>query len=220
MNEDVKKVERRKPIGFYSYTVVLTYVGMLTGFVGIICAVSGNAKAALLCLMMAGFCDMFDGAVASTKKNRTVDEKCFGIQIDSLSDLICFGVLPALTVCFIDDDQFVPSYVVGGLFVLCALIRLAFYNVDEANRQRVQAGPREFFLGLPVTSIALSLPLFTAIAYHTKADPQLLGMAVLFVTGILFITPFRLRKPQKVGKIIMIVFGAAIVGCVLFLLKK
>ena len=52
---------------------------------------------ALLCLMFAGFCDMFDGKIASTMK-RTKQEKRFGIQIDSLSDLICFGALPALIV--------------------------------------------------------------------------------------------------------------------------
>lgn len=85
-------------LGVYNYTVVLTYIGMLVGFTGTSLAMSGNLHNALLCLMVAGFCDMFDGRIASTKV-RTVQEKRFGIQIDSLSDLICFGVLPAVTVC-------------------------------------------------------------------------------------------------------------------------
>ena len=42
--------------------------------------------------MAAGFCDMFDGKIASTRK-RTRQEKRFGIQIDSLSDLACFGIM-------------------------------------------------------------------------------------------------------------------------------
>ena len=84
-------------IGYYNYTVILTYVGMLFGFAGITYVGSGNLKMALICLLMAGLCDMFDGKVASTRE-RTKQEKRFGVQIDSLSDLICFGGLPAVIV--------------------------------------------------------------------------------------------------------------------------
>ena len=63
---------------------------------GILFAFEGQLWAALGCLMFSGVCDMFDGKVASTKKERTRSEKRFGIQIDSLSDLVCFGVLPAV----------------------------------------------------------------------------------------------------------------------------
>ena len=85
-------------LGIYNYTVILTYLGMLSGFAGILFLLNGNVRGALICLMISGVCDMFDGKVASTKKDRTRSEKRFGIQIDSLSDLICFGVLPALIV--------------------------------------------------------------------------------------------------------------------------
>ena len=70
---------------------------MLTGFIGIVYAFEKNTFGAVICLMIAGFCDMFDGTIASTKE-RTQQEKCFGIQIDSFSDLICFGALPAIIV--------------------------------------------------------------------------------------------------------------------------
>lgn len=104
----------QKLLGFYNYTVVLTYIGMLSGFTGIVYAFEENPFGAVACLMMAGFCDMFDGAVASTKQ-RTAQEKCFGIQIDSLSDLICFGVLPA-SIVYKANRQTV------GLLVLCAVL--------------------------------------------------------------------------------------------------
>lgn len=81
-------------IGFYNYTVWLTFIGMLSSVVGMGFAVQGKIIAAVICLMFSGFCDMFDGIVARTKKNRTDEEKRFGIQLDSLSDIVCFGVLP------------------------------------------------------------------------------------------------------------------------------
>ena len=109
-------------LGFYNYTVILTYLGMLTGFAGIACAFEGSLRAALICLVIAGVCDMFDGKIASTM-DRNRQEKRFGIQIDSLSDLICFGVLPAM-IAYANGGgklRWLPS----ALYLLCALIRLA-----------------------------------------------------------------------------------------------
>ncbi len=65
----------RKLLGYYNYTVVLTYIGMLIGFAGVFCAADNQIFAALVCLMAAGVCDMFDGAIASTRE-RTEQEKC------------------------------------------------------------------------------------------------------------------------------------------------
>ena len=83
-------------IGFYDYTVLLTYMGFIFGMSGIILAINGQIFPAIICLMFSGLCDMFDGRVARTKKKRTTEERQFGIQLDSLSDLVCFGVLPSI----------------------------------------------------------------------------------------------------------------------------
>ena len=79
-------------IGFYDYTVVLTYLSLISSVFGITQAIHGNYKWAILCLALSGFCDAFDGRVARTKKDRDEDEKSFGVQLDSLCDVICFGV--------------------------------------------------------------------------------------------------------------------------------
>ena len=63
---------------------------------GLFFAAPGKIDMALLCLLISGFLDLFDGMVARTKKDRTDAEKQFGIQIDSLTDVICVGALPAL----------------------------------------------------------------------------------------------------------------------------
>ena len=83
-------------IGFYDYTVILTYLGFASGMVGIYLSILGHPFGAIICLMFSGLCDMFDGKVARTKQRRTLEERQFGIQLDSLSDLVCFGVLPSL----------------------------------------------------------------------------------------------------------------------------
>ena len=77
-------------IGFYNYTVILTYIGLMFSVLGIMETLHGHWKLAILFLVFSGACDMFDGKIARSKKDRTEEEKRFGIQIDSLCDLDMF----------------------------------------------------------------------------------------------------------------------------------
>lgn len=198
--------DKDKLLGFYNYTVILTYIGMLAGFTGIIYTFEKNIQNAIICLMISGFCDMFDGAIASTNKKRTEKEKCFGIQIDSLSDLICFGVLPALIVyCMNEKNTFVLG--ISAMYVLCALIRLAYFNVDEQERQRKSASAREIYYGLPVTLSALLLPVFYALNRLLWCKSYITMNLALFIMGVLFLLPFPLKKPKIMGKICVVFCG-------------
>ena len=197
-------------IGYYNYTVILTYIGAVFGFTGITYTFNGNLRMALICLMVAGFCDMFDGKIASTMK-RTDQEKRFGIQIDSLSDLICFGVLPALIVWKLTNGESIYLSI-SIAYLLCALVRLAWFNVDEEERQNKEDGGRSIYLGLPVTTTALILPITTGIVQLLNFSVgKVLPWALLGI-AVAFISPFKLKKPGFIGKIVMVVFG--IVGLV------
>ncbi len=194
-------------LGIYNYTVILTYIGMLVSFLGLSFAMDGNIQAALVCLMVSGVCDMFDGKIASTME-RTKSEKRFGIQIDSLSDLICFGALPAVIVYKLSEGTGFGLYT-GAAYLLCALIRLAWFNVDEEERQEKCSGPRETYLGLPVTSAALLLPLFVGVSKLCKWPVGKLAPLLLIAMAAAFLTPFKLKKPALPGKIGMILCGGA-----------
>lgn len=196
INEETEK--NSLLIGYYNYTVILTYIGMLVGFAGILFATKNNINYALLCLVISGFCDMFDGAIASTRK-RTKKEKRFGVQIDSLSDLICFGVLPAIIVNFKVNNKFTAW--ICGLYVLCALIRLAYFNVDEEERQDKEDGRRKYYLGMPVTMVAVILPL--ACIYLPRTG----SLFVLLAASIAFLTPVKLKKAGNISKIILVAIG-------------
>ena len=206
--------QKQKLLGYYNYTVILTYIGMLTGFVGIVYAFESNAFSAVICLMIAGFCDMFDGTIASTKE-RTQQEKCFGIQIDSLSDLICFGALPAIIVYSQNRGNNI-ILAICALYLLCALIRLAFFNVDEQERQQSSTTSREIYYGLPVTLSALFLPVVHGAVCLFSWKPTIAPAAALLTMAIMFLLPFPLRKPKLIGKIWVILCGVMEVGFVLF----
>lgn len=203
-------------LGYYNYTVVLTYMGMLAAFIGVLKIAEGDFSSAIVCLMTSGVCDMFDGMVAATKE-RDEREKRFGIQIDSLSDLISFGVFPAFFVyMFLEGTVF--AAIVSSAYVLAALIRLAYFNVLEEERQKTTTERRKVYLGMPVTTIALLLP-----AVHLVYDcgiykNKFMYIILLTLSMVGFLTPFEVKKPNIVGKIGMIVVGVLEVMAVLFLM--
>lgn len=199
-------------IGYYNYTVILTYMSLVSSVLGMFFAMgmSGNVNPeyAIICLMISGLCDMFDGKVARTKKNRSESEKQFGIQIDSLCDAVCFGVLPSVIGYSVGMKSWcdVPVLV---MFPLCAVIRLAYFNVAEEERQKQTSDVRKVYEGLPVTSVALILPLLYSFHKDIGSEwfPTVYGGALLII-AVAFITRFKVKKPTMKTMITFIVVGA------------
>ena len=185
-------------IGFYDYTVVLTYISFTSSIIGIFCAVTGHPKWAVFCLALSGLCDMFDGKIARTKKNRTEDEKQFGIQIDSLCDVVCFGVFP-IVLCYELGMRRIYSMAILVLYGLAGVIRLGYFNVMETKRQQETSENRKYYQGLPITSMSVVLPLLFVVSlilpgYHWFLYALHITVAVV---GILFVADSKFRKPTN-----------------------
>ena len=190
-------------LGVYNYTVILTYIGMLTGLTGIGFAMGGKLPWALLCMLLAGLCDMFDGKIASTME-RTAQEKRFGVQIDSLSDLICFGVLPACIGYAIGLRRPWHQWILMG-YALAALIRLAYFNVMEENRQKREDGRRTQYDGLPVTCSALIFPFIYVLIpqFGLAYLPTAYGLTMV-MTAFAFLATFKVKKFSLKGNILLV----------------
>ena len=183
-------------IGFYDYTVLLTYGSVVSAVMGMVQASKGSFTAAILCLMVCGICDAFDGMVARSKKNRTDDEKAFGIQLDSLCDVISFGAFPAF-LCYCMGVDGVFGLICVCLYCLCAVCRLAFFNVLEAKRQQMEGGSNKYYRGLPVTSISMLFPL--VYLFHGLFTAEVFALilhGMLLVVAFLFVLDFRVKKPD------------------------
>ena len=196
-------------LGFYNYTVILTYLGAASGIYGIITCLSRQSpRIGVLCLMLSGLCDMFDGAVARTRQ-RSNDEKRFGIQIDSLSDLICFGVLPACIGYTVGLHK-LPHMVILVTYALAALIRLAYFNVMEEHRQDATAGKRELYNGLPVTTSALFFPfIFVLMPYIGIKFMTISYGLVMVAAAVAFLANFKVKKPDMKGCLLLAILGIA-----------
>ena len=226
-------------IGVYDYTVILTYLSTISGVVGIIVTMTGigHPYGGTLFLMLSGLLDGFDGRVARTKKNRTDMEKEFGVQIDSLSDLICFGVLPAsigmaqLRVSGIltdlgrkaekpDHYSFILLLIsIAVSYVLAALIRLAYFNATSDERaEEAKIKGKSYFTGLPVTTAALVFPLILVIHWFANADLTVLYFWMMLIMAIMFVGNFKVPKPDKKQFAILILIGfIELIGTMLIL---
>lgn len=226
-------------LGYYDYTVLLTYFSLISAGVGIFLCLSGNGHPYLgvFFLLFCGLCDAFDGKVARTKRDRTPEQQCFGIQIDSLSDLVAFGVLPA---CIgIAMLRISPMFrmilhryphlwqkrlftaALGSvlvLYMLATMIRLAYFNVAEQERQNRETGVRKYYTGLPVTSASLIFPLVLLMQYVIPADVTAMYFGTAVFTGFAFLSKIQVKKPGLRGILIMVAIGA--VECALVILGE
>lgn len=215
-------------IGVYDYTVVTTYLSLISGVTGIIISMTGvgHPDLGIFFLMACGILDAFDGKIARTKKDRSEFEKNFGIQIDSLADLVCFGVLPASIGLaqlringrfteLVSRRNYEGNYLIlillltiAVFYVLAALIRLAYFNATSDIREEEAAETGvTYYIGLPVTSSALIFPLVMATHFFTKWDFTVLYFIVMLFNAILFVLNIKVRKPGKIGLTIIILIG-------------
>lgn len=225
-------------IGFYNYTVFLTYLSLLSASMGIFVSLNGQGHpyVGVFFLLFCGLCDAFDGKVARMKKDRSETEQKFGIQIDSLSDVVAFGVLPAcIGVAMVRKSIYISNlrdmksgavisvitsamFMVFALYVLSAMIRLAYFNITEEERQQTEDGTLKYYTGVPVTTAALVFPAVLLIQYVTRLDLTLLYMVTEILMGFAFLSNFKIKKPGMKGVLVMVGIGVAEV-LLLFLCK-
>lgn len=210
------KIQSKHFVGYWHYGVILTYLSLTLAIVGMCFATAAGGDRrpdiAAFLLLMSGLCDAFDGMVAKTRKNRTNDDKAFGIQIDSLCDMVSFGIAPIMIGIGMGMTRWY-YVIIYAMFVLCGLIRLGYYNVSEGNRlYSGEEGPRDAYEGLPITNASLAMPVFYLIAtmfdstgnLGLTAHQALIVESVIMMVGyglcaFLFIFKFRMPKAHARG---------------------
>lgn len=230
-------------IGYWHYGVILTYMSLALSICGICFAAAWGGPRrddiAAFFVLLAGLCDAFDGMVANTRKRRTPDDKMFGMQIDSLCDIVSFGIAPIMVGVAMGMTRWYYC-IIYVFFVLCGLVRLAYFNVDEINRVgKPNAGRRDYYTGLPITNVSLALPVFYLVATmfdrgacgvtpeQAQVIRSVIMMSCYIICGLLFVLRFKMFKAHARGLIIttititVLVVGLALVryyvcGVVLF----
>ena len=133
-------------IGFWNKSVYITYFSAFISIVGLLLSIKlGNINYAFIGMIVASVCDMFDGKVARGIKERKEEEKDFGVEIDSLADIVAFIVVPALTL-YLYGMQEIYHIIILSLYVCTGVIRLAYFNVAMSDKNKAI----KCYTGLPV----------------------------------------------------------------------
>ena len=188
-------------IGKYDKSVVVTFLGTLSAMIGmyfILGYEEPRLTGAMICLIIAGICDMFDGKVARMCKNRTEQDMEYGIQLDSLADMIAFVAFPVVTLYGVSryfNVALHPIVTVIGvtLFTIGGISRLAYFNLTATKSE-----PVKYYTGLPVTTTAMIFPLIYLLRYVVSSQVFVsIYLSIFFLVAFLFVYKFKLKKPKK-----------------------
>jgi CDP-diacylglycerol--serine O-phosphatidyltransferase len=223
MQVPVMRFPRRRPRGIpplrrgvYILPNLFTSAGLFAGFYSIICTMQGDLHLAAIMILVAQFCDMMDGRIA--RMTRTTSS--FGVEYDSLADLVAFGVAPGILVWRWALQPWGRwGWLAATMYVTCGALRLARFNVQVGSVER------RHFVGLPIPAaanvVASTILLYFYVGGQGATHKILLmpllitGLAALMVSEIRYFSfkEFQLHHrhpfPVLLGVLCLVVFAIA-----------
>lgn len=198
-------------IGKYNKSVILTYIGLISAIVGIYFAFYDMLSYSMICLIISGICDLFDGKIARICK-RSEEEKEFGVQIDSLVDTIAFLALPCCIGLKILSDMPKVLNIVFVLYMLAGVIRLAWFNMNANKDEAVK-----YYTGLPVTYVALIIPLVYVVSLICKLFTSYIYLGIYLIIGLAFILNIKMVKPKGIWYILFAILAIAVITLIIMI---
>jgi len=190
---------------------ICSLAGLLCAVLGIYFAVLGNFPAAIIGMIWATLFDWGDGIIARRMKGRTYEFRAFGGQLDSLIDIVSFGILPALIL--LSYGKFSPLFLPGAFLIIAACaIRLSYFNLFGLNDD-------SSYIGMAVDNNGIILAfifLFESVLNHTFFS--VIIYIIVVTMAVLNVAP--IRTPKLTGRWVYVltayVFGlTAIYGWIL-----
>jgi len=174
--------ERR---GVYLLPNLFTTASLFAGFYAIIASIQADWEKAVIAILVAGVMDSLDGRIARL----TGAVSAFGVQYDSLSDLIAFGVAPAILVFTYALKPFGRwGWLAAFFYLACGALRLARFNIQ------VKKTDMRFFTGLPIPAAAMTLALFVinSLRWHFSFRTTCYSLlALTYILSLFMISTLR-----------------------------
>lgn len=207
--------ERVKPPrkGVYILPNLVTATSMFSAFLGITWAISGKLEMCAVAIIVSAVCDGLDGKVARL----TGTSSDFGVQFDSLADLVAFGVTPALMVYIWQLNNFGRLGIITAfIFVACGALRLARFNVQPPGSSK------KFFTGLPIPAAGCTLSALVLFQGYSPAGlANFMGWFTLVTTfslALLMVSNIRYASMKDAGLVKAHPFPSLVTALLLFAL--
>lgn len=208
--------------GIYLLPNLFTTAGLFSGFYAIVAAIGGRYEAAAVAIFVGMIMDGIDGRVARL----THTQSQFGVEYDSLSDMVCFGLAPALVMYqwalhgFVDYGWLWAKlgWLAAFVYVAGGALRLARFN------SQVETADKRYFQGLPSPSAAAVLAGLVWWASDGGLEAEALRIPVAVVTvivGILMVSNFRYYSFKEIdykNRVPFVVLLLVVLGFILVLI--
>ncbi len=182
----------------YILPSLFTTGNLFSGFFGIVKAINGDFQAAAIAVLVSWVFDILDGKVARLTRSTSR----FGVEYDSLTDLVAFGVGPGLLMYLWALRPFGRfGWLAAFVFVACGALRLARFNVQAET-----SGTKKYFVGLPIpgaaSMVAASVLFLSQWSGFTPAAFGLPLLIVTYILGFLMVSniPYNSYKDMEVVK--------------------
>lgn len=179
---DSDKQQRR---GIYLLPNLFTTAGLFSGFYAIVAAIRGDFEPAATAIFIAMIMDGLDGRIA----RMTNTQSAFGAEYDSLTDMVAFGLAPALVMfqwSLINAGKL--GWVIAFIYTACAALRLARFNTQIATQDK------RYFQGLPSPAAAACVAGLVWLGTYKGWDPHFMvnvAIPLTFLSGILMVSSMR-----------------------------
>jgi CDP-diacylglycerol--serine O-phosphatidyltransferase len=181
---------RRFRRGVYLLPSVFTLGNMFCGYLCIVYSIRGDFETAAPFIAFSVVLDMLDGRIARL----TGSTSAFGLEFDSLADVVSFGVAPAiLTVSWGLTPLGRLGWAAGFIFVTAGTIRLARFNIQASTDKR-------FFVGMPIPAAA-AVPASTVYVYPEglhEVGAALPALALMIIPAVLMVSTIRFRSFKSI----------------------
>ena len=191
---------------------ILTLLALCAGVTAMRFALEGAWERAVIAVLAAAILDGLDGRIARALQATSR----FGAELDSLSDVVCFGVAPAMVIYLWSlNEARGLGWALALLFAVCCALRLARFNTGLDSKEREPAWARNYFIGVPApaaASLAL-LPLVFWLQFEGDvfANPWITGATLLAVSALMVsrIPTFAFKQVKVPGRYVVFVLLAA-----------
>lgn len=198
---------KRKSILSYviDWPNALTLLGLCSGVISISLAAVFSPYLAIIPLLIAGLCDWYDGLLARRMPARTKQHSEFGVQLDSLADLVHSGVAPGFLICVVQQFSML-SISCAVVMAAAGALRLSYFNIHGLDNDR-------YFRGMPITDniyILAACMLIQKTIFPTFSN-ALPFFGFLVAAANVSSIPFK----KKTGRFVYVIMTFDAVACIM-----
>ncbi len=210
-------------IGFYNLANTVTLAGLVSSLLACILAIQSIGEAepkkiniAVFLFLLSGLCDMFDGRIARGYGSRTRKEKLFGIQLDSLCDMVSFGIAPVI-IAYCAGYKEIYHIIPFCLYAVCGAIRLGYFNTQAVEETKDLN--MKFFTGVPIPVCCLTVPPLMLLnkIFHGELWVSIVFAMAFLLTGVAFVINVKIKKLSLLQSLILVLVVLISVGFLFFL---